>query len=1038
MAKPFLCRLGIAQISVNPAYADELVSWTQEPFFPGENEKVGLFAIGGLDEITRLRQSIAEQYVEHLNCKIDTIARFAAEKGVELLIFPEYSIPAECLLLCQKLAEELKIALVAGSHVLTLNPTAQRVYRDLDLGFGEEKSPDIAEKVRQAICTTFVPGLKPIAFVKYVRSKWEACLRPGDPAFHKFQMTTRAGRIEVEVMICIEALSTEQPKEKHHMPHLIVIPAFTPTCEPFYDVAKGALLQGKCTMLANVAEFGGSKAFARTDRTNLWFTEKNGSKEVPQGSEALLLIEADLEKQFEVRQSVKEFTAVTDVRLFPILYPLDSLDAQQFSEVAEGGAASLSLEEIHDRVAPFVSLAPRVFPRLLQEKLQQFIGHIAPSGTMSPHEAAEWITPITVRETCSSDALRWELCNQAMQAVNGLLVDGKYAYKAKELMEVYSHLVAKRNELMGRIQPREKLARRAEQPEISVRPSGTQSPFVDRANAFDRIRQFMNQQQQAAFVLGGMRGIGKTALVYEAFRQAIPPRKKIWLQLTEGISYSRLLAELAFACNLQIPEDLDLSSSPVQDDMKRRIILYLAQGPGIVLVLDEFQFLLSPSGEVEDPSVRQFLSTLFEAGRKGRIKCFLTSHISPRLGPGIESQCDSYTLQGLQPRDTERLLIHWFQFSREDLSAQLPVPSERLVSVLGGHPLAVKVAARLWAEHPSVDIAEEVSIFKELRDTIVAFILEKLSLSPPEAELLSFASIFRLPVPREVFVRWRGETASFLLNSLTAQYLVECSAEGYQLHPLVRNFYFSSLSSERATEFHKVAARFFQQEFDRIKKSSRQIMPEYLGEAIHHFLAAGERQRVEGLAFYKQELKPVALEHYRRGDFKAAQRDYRVLVELDKTDVDAHFHLALIHARQKRWGDAEYHFGQAIALRPRAHWIFHGYGAAKIRAGQMAEGEELLLEAERINPNYSPTMCDLGRLREKQGDIGAAEAYYGQAIEADANNSLAYYRLAGLLYRQGDMTGAYEMAMAALTTNPTNARNKALVQELRTKIEEQS
>jgi hypothetical protein len=33
----------------------------------------------------------------------------------------------------------------------------------------------------------------------------------------------------------------------------------------------------------------------------------------------------------------------------------------------------------------------------------------------------------------------------------------------------------------------------------------------------------------------------------------------------------------------------------------------------------------------------------------------------------------------------------------------------------------------------------------KLRDTIVSFILEKLTLSPAEEELLLFASIFRLP-----------------------------------------------------------------------------------------------------------------------------------------------------------------------------------------------------------------------------------------------------------------------------------------------------
>lgn len=1031
MTKPFLCRLGVAQIACNPAYADELVACLQEPTFPAENEKVGLFTISGLEEVSRLRHSIAEQYIAHLNRKIEAIVRFAAVEGVELLVFPEYSIPAESLPLCHALSEELGIAVIAGSHVITVSQSAQQVYRDLELKFEEGTKP-ADERVRQAACIVFVPGQEPIAFVKYVQSKWETCLVKGTPAFHTFQMSTKKGRIEVQVLICIEALSGKPPKEKHTIPRVIAITSFTPKTDSFHDEGKRALLQGKCTLFANVAEFGGARVFARADNTSLWFTVKDGSKLIPKGSEALLTMEADLEKQFEVRQLATEHTAVADLRVYPVLYTMDSTEGQQFSEIRDLCASTKpTLAEISTQVSPFTSLTSKVFPKLLQEKLAHFTGHIAPAGTVSTEEAIKWITPIIIRDIPSTDGLRWELCNGAMGAVNGLLTSGKYVHKAKELSDVYLHLVSRQNELAASIQPRVRTGGGVEQMEITTRPAAAESPFIDRDSAFDRIREFFNQQQNSAFVLGGMRGIGKSALVQEAFRQAIPPRKRIWLQMTEGISYQRLLAELAFGCNLRIPEDLNLSNAATQDELKTRILSYLGQGPGAVGVFDDFQFLLSSSGEIEDVATRDLLLGLLETGQRGRTKYFFVSHMFPRLGPNFENYVVRYTLQGLQPRDTERLLVRWLQFGRDDLAGQLPTPSERLISILGGHPLATKIAAGLWAEHPGVDIAEEFSIFKELRDTIVTFILEKLTLSPAEKELLSFASIFRLPAPREVFLNWRKEEASLLLSSLAGQYLIEASDRGYQLHPLIRSFFRNSLSLEQAKELHRITGKFYLHEFERIKMTSKQIIPEYLGEAVHHFLAAGDRHKVRDFAFYGQELKPVALEHYRTGDFRTAQRDYKVLLELDKNNVDAHFHLALIFARQGRWGDAEFHFGQAISLRPKAHWILQGYGAAKLRAGKLAEGEALLLEAEAINPNHSPTLLEIGYLREKQGDSVLAEDYYRRAIETDPNNSFAYYRFARFLYHEGDIHQAYEMAKAALTTNPLNARNKALLQELK-------
>lgn len=1035
MAKAFPCRLGVAQISCNPAYADEMVACLQEPAFPTEGEKVGLFSISGLEEANRLRENIAEQYIAHLNRKVESITRFAAEEGVELLVFPEYSIPAECLRLCHTLSEELGIALIAGSHVVTVSQSALQAYRELELEFKESGRP-ADEHVRQAACIALVPGQRPLAFVKYVRSKWEVCLVKGAPAFHTFQMATRSGRIEVQVLICVEALAGKPAKEKHAIPRVVAVTAFTPKAEPFHSEGGRALLQGKCTLFANVAEFGGSKVFARAGNTSLWFTEVDGSKAIPKGAEALLIIEADLEKQFEIRQLAKEHAAVTDLRLVPVLYAADSVEAQQYVDARDLCAStSPALGEIGSQVGPFVSLTPKVFPKLLQEKLAHFTGHIVPNGTVSTDEAMRWITPVIARDTPSTDGVRWELCNRAMEAVNGLLTSGKYVHKTEELSRVYLHLLSRRNELAASIQPRTK-ALAGQQAERPAKPDAVESPFIDRETVFDRIRQFFNQQQASAFILGGMRGIGKSALIQEAFRQAIPPRRKVWLQMTEGMSHQRLLAELASGCNLRVPETLDLSKASTQDGVKRRVLSYLGQGPGAVVVIDDFQFLLNASGEIEDAANGELLLGLLGAGQRGKTKYFLISHVSPRLGPAAEGFSLRYSLPGLQQRDTERLLTQWLQFGRDDLLGQLPRPPERLLSVLGGHPLATKMAARLWAERPTADIANELSIFKELRDTIVAFILEKLTLSPAERDLLSFASIFRLPAPREAFLRWRKEDASLLLGSLAGQYLIDASERGYQLHPLIRSFFRNTLSFDQVRELHRIAGNFYLQEFERIKKTSKQIVPGYLGEAVHHLLAAGDRSKVNGLAFYAQELKPVALEHYRQGDLRAAQRDYDILLELDKDHVDAHFHLALIHARQGRWGDAELHFGKAISLRPRAFWIFQGYGAVKLRAGKATEGESLLLEAEAIKPNHCPTLVELGYLRQRQGDALAAEDYYRRAVEADPNNSFAYYRLAKFLYKEGDAAQALGIARAALATNPLSDRNKKLVEELREKMGE--
>lgn len=109
---------------------------------------------------------------------------------------------------CRRLSNELGIVVVAGSHVITLNPRAQAVYSDMHLAL--DGTRDAETGARCAACIVFLPGQAPLAFTKTVRSRSEASLRPGSSPFHTFEMTAQAGKLEVQVLICIEAL-----RERH-------------------------------------------------------------------------------------------------------------------------------------------------------------------------------------------------------------------------------------------------------------------------------------------------------------------------------------------------------------------------------------------------------------------------------------------------------------------------------------------------------------------------------------------------------------------------------------------------------------------------------------------------------------------------------------------------------------------------------------------------------------------------------------------------------------------------------------------------------
>jgi tetratricopeptide (TPR) repeat protein len=318
----------------------------------------------------------------------------------------------------------------------------------------------------------------------------------------------------------------------------------------------------------------------------------------------------------------------------------------------------------------------------------------------------------------------------------------------------------------------------------------------------------------------------------------------------------------------------------------------------------------------------------------------------------------------------------------------------------------------------------------------VAHILDRVKLTPREEEFIRFASVFRLPVSRDVFVKWKKDEANFLMDSFIGRSFLEAESDRYQLHPLIREHFYNSASAAVLQPYHKMAGQFFLDSYLKTKASGQDPNPEELGEAIYHYLAAGEREKVKSFGLYRYEIRPVALTHFRKGEHELALKDYLLLAQLDPSDVEAHFRLALIYAGQNRWDEAEAHFGKAVTLNPRAFWVYQGYAHVQLRVpNRLPKAEHLLKEAERIRPNHSRTLVDLARVRQRQSDDAEAEDYFQRAIEADENNAFAYVSYARFLLYQGRYEEGLEHALTAVEVNPRDHSNRELVKELRQRIQ---
>ncbi|MDF1506059.1 DUF4388 domain-containing protein, partial [Roseisolibacter sp. H3M3-2] len=95
----------------------------------------------------------------------------------------------------------------------------------------------------------------------------------------------------------------------------------------------------------------------------------------------------------------------------------------------------------------------------------------------------------------------------------------------------------------------------------------------------------------------------------------------------------------------------------------------------------------------------------------------------------------------------------------------------------------------------------------------------------------------------------------------------------------------------------------------------------------------------------------------RAGMLDIAAREFRRVLELHPSDVDARLQLGLLALRERRWSEAAAVLGEASALPAASAAVFHALGLARHRIGALAEAEEAFEEAARREGARDPRLA---------------------------------------------------------------------------------
>lgn len=158
--------------------------------------------------------------------------------------------------------------------------------------------------------------------------------------------------------------------------------------------------------------------------------------------------------------------------------------------------------------------------------------------------------------------------------------------------------------------------------------------------------------------------------------------------------------------------------------------------------------------------------------------------------------------------------------------------------------------------------------------------------------------------------------------------------------------------------------------------------------------------------------------------FEEARTAYNEVLSSSPDNATAHHGLAMAADLSEQWADAEYHYRQALRIRPRDANLLCDIGYSYLLQNRYAEAARYLNHAIEVNPQHESAQMNLALLDLRQGNRQAAES---RVISRFGSGAQAMQIMAQLEGQTTAVTAAFKTD--ATTSIPPNATFEQ-VQEL--------
>ncbi|MGZ7444267.1 tetratricopeptide repeat protein [Paenibacillus sp. TH7-28] len=981
-------RIALAQICCHAAYTDNTTNFLMEP--TGKN--IGLSKLSAsIPSIKSIRTTFMEEYIRYIRTKIFAVISCCSKKDVDVLILPEYSVPANLIPELLEAAKENGIIIIAGSHMIAGNLKEFYMSAQFEDLINCEQNTIKDQFIRRAVAPVLFPDGRYQLVFKNKASQWETNLIVSDEVNDWFKVNHKDKDFYIGIKICIDALTDSEFPREANGDRLMIIPSFSPKTNYFDNTARFLAANEVPVCYVNEASTGKSKIFGWVHReSSSPYLSNDGTIEIPNGEEAILIADIDLSGQFGKVSTVVAHEPIKVISMIPILHLADSRNEKLHDFFT---STSISIDEITE-----LALENPHFSKVLTYKIKHYL-HLVDLGINNKSDDDFLKDILFIEEVLNF----WDFEFANLETVYHLAIN---LVASETMIDEATKVLINVREEMKSIENKTSLSKKIVPKHTETSTEYIHSfkrPYLGRDDAISSFRKFVNNDTVHICGVFGLRGLGKTQFLSDGINSVLPANwKRILIRNTEGTGFNRFILSFAKEIRFTINEEgiISINDTDLTKVVYKMLEKFDKMPPSIILIDDWHYFFIKRS--YRDSRFRLFIDCLYKYGFTSNNKIVLTSLFKFDI-----EELYPIVLYGLN-EDSLEGIIDWNIRTYNGDNKSVLVPRE-IIRQVHGNPLAAQLMAQLITKYPIEQILENTQVKERFQGRLIPLILDQLSLSEDEINLAEYLSSFNLPVDFEVIEIFMGEKTYELISSLIDNFILELNIESnsYQIHPLIKEYFNSTIKFESRIVYHKVAAEYY-----KTKIELDSTNPVYKGEHISHLASSLQYEAFSELKpIYFDELRPVAKTLFKERKIWDALKLYEILDKLyEETDIK--FHIALCYAHEHLWKSAEKYINKAMSLDDKAWWVLQGYADILTKKRQLDPAEKYINQAiELMEKNKAPTaeFADayqiLAQIYEKRKNP-KAESIYKKAISLDKESAFIRYAYAKFLYNCGDWEGA--------------------------------